>query len=59
MFFRKKKVEEEELHTYSLKAGNLFQELARVKCPSFTELVSTSFLVITFTVLFGLYFFAC
>lgn len=40
-------------------AGNLFQELAKVQWPSFGELMSTSFLVIMFTVLFGLYFFVC
>ncbi|MBP3853341.1 MAG: preprotein translocase subunit SecE [Erysipelotrichaceae bacterium] len=39
--------------------GNLFQELAKVRWPSFKELMSTSFLVIAFTVLFGLYFFLC
>lgn len=39
--------------------GNLFQELRKVQWPSFKELMSTSFLVIMFTLLFGLYFFAC
>lgn len=50
-----KKVKKER--TYSPKL--IFKELRTVKWPSFKELMSTSGLVILFTLLFGLYFFVC
>ncbi len=43
--------------TYS--PSKVFKELKNVKWPSFKELMSSSGLVIVFTVLFGLYFFVC
>lgn len=48
---------EKKERTYSPK--KVFQELKRVKWPTFKELMSTSGLVIAFTVLFGFYFFIC
>ncbi len=43
--------------TYSPR--QIVAELRRVKWPTFKELMSTSGLVIIFTVLFGVYFFLC
>ncbi len=43
--------------TYSPKA--VIGELKKVQWPSFKELMSSSWLVIVFTVLFALYFFVC
>ena len=46
---------EKKERTYS----QVFKELKTVKWPTFKELMSSSALVIVFTVLFGLYFFVC
>ncbi len=43
--------------TFSPKA--IFAELKKVQWPTMKQLFSTSWLVIVFTVLFGLYFFVC
>lgn len=43
--------------TYSPKA--IWDELKKVKWPTFKELMQQSGLVILFTALFGLYFFIC
>lgn len=39
--------------------GGVIRELKTVKWPTFKELMSTSGMVILFTVLFGVYFFIC
>lgn len=43
--------------TFNPKA--VWQELKKVQWPSFKELISSSWMVIVFTVLFGLYFYVC
>ena len=48
---------EKKERTYS--PSKVFKELKTVKWPTFKELMSSSALVIVFTVLFGLYFFVC
>lgn len=48
---------EKKERTYS--PAGIFRELRTVKWPSFKELMSSSGLVILFTLLFGLYFFIC
>ena len=48
---------EKKERTYS--PSKVFKELKTVKWPTFKELMSSSGLVIVFTVLFGLYFFVC
>ena len=48
---------EKKERTYS--PSKVFKELKNVKWPSFKELMSSSGLVIVFTVLFGLYFLVC
>lgn len=48
---------EKKERTYS--PSKVFKELKAVKWPTFKELMSSSGLVIVFTVLFGLYFFVC
>ena len=48
---------EKKERTYS--PSKVFKELKTVKWPTFKELISSSGLVIVFTVLFGLYFFVC
>lgn len=53
----KKAKREKKERTYSPKY--VVKELKAVKWPSFKELMSSSALVIVFTVLFGLYFFVC
>lgn len=52
-----RKRKEKKERTYSPKL--VFKELKTVKWPTFKELMSSSGLVIVFTVLFGLYFFVC
>lgn len=39
--------------------ANVMRELKKVEWPGFKQLSKDSLLVIVFTVLFGLYFFAC
>lgn len=51
------KEKEKREWTYSPKA--IFQELRKVQWPTFKQLMSTSGLVIVFTLLFGVYFFIC
>lgn len=48
---------EKKERTYSPKG--IIQELRTVKWPTFKGLMSSSALVILFTVLFGIYFFIC
>ena len=48
---------EKKERTYS--PAGILRELRSVNWPSFKELMSSSGLVIVFTVLFGLYFFIC
>jgi preprotein translocase subunit SecE len=53
----KKEKKEKKERTYSPKA--IWQELKKVQWPTFGNLMSTSALVIAFTLLFGAYFFVC
>lgn len=50
-------VKEKKDRVYS--PAGVIRELKTVKWPTFKELMSTSGMVILFTVLFGVYFFIC
>lgn len=49
----------EQKKEWAYSPAAIFKELKQVQWPTFKELMSTSWLVIVFTVLFGLYFFVC
>lgn len=59
MFGKNKEKKERKKRGWVYSPGNIFKELKKVQWPSFKELAKSSALVIVFTVLFGLYFFAC